>query len=221
LASAEVERISMKSDNREQPKRETILAAAERVFDAKGYAGATIEAVAEEAHIAKGSVYNYFHSKRDLFNQVFARAIAGATAETQQIVADDLPAPDKLEAIVDHWFGLVDYHKQIGRLVLEFWATAAREEREGELADTFKHMYAQWLNLLGAVLSQGVREGRFAPVAAEPAAPAMILATLDGIMLQAILDTGIVVDRPFLAALKRSILAGLGGDAPPHGPEAS
>src|ERR1700759_1262541 len=47
--------------------RERVLAAAQRVFIARGYAGATLEAIADEAGFSKGVVYSQFGSKPDLF----------------------------------------------------------------------------------------------------------------------------------------------------------
>ncbi|MFQ5541718.1 MAG: TetR/AcrR family transcriptional regulator, partial [Candidatus Binatia bacterium] len=48
-------------------KRREILQAAMQVFAREGYHRARIEAVAEEAGIGKGTVYEYFKSKTDLF----------------------------------------------------------------------------------------------------------------------------------------------------------
>ena len=47
-------------------RRSEIIIAASRVFDAKGYAATTMDAVAAEAKVAKGSLYNYFPSKEDM-----------------------------------------------------------------------------------------------------------------------------------------------------------
>ncbi len=49
-------------------KRREILQAAMKVFARDGYHRARIEAVAEEAKIGKGTVYEYFRSKTDLFH---------------------------------------------------------------------------------------------------------------------------------------------------------
>ena len=69
----------------EQPaaKHDAILAAAEKVFNGSGYAATTMEMVAVEAGISKGSLYNYFQSKEDLFKQVFANAVTVAWAEVE------------------------------------------------------------------------------------------------------------------------------------------
>ncbi|MGH7621033.1 MAG: TetR/AcrR family transcriptional regulator, partial [Gemmatimonadaceae bacterium] len=62
-------------------RREEILAAARRVFAARGFRGTTIADIAEEASIALGTIYLYFESKEAVFaalNQRFGELIARA-----------------------------------------------------------------------------------------------------------------------------------------------
>ena len=50
--------------------RSQILAAAQRVIQARGAASATTRAIAEEARCAEGSIYRYFTDKHALFHAV-------------------------------------------------------------------------------------------------------------------------------------------------------
>ncbi|WP_028308079.1 TetR/AcrR family transcriptional regulator [Desulfitibacter alkalitolerans] len=52
-------------------KREQILEAAIKVFACKGFYHARVEEIAIEAKIGKGTVYEYFKSKQDLFQEMF------------------------------------------------------------------------------------------------------------------------------------------------------
>ena len=47
-------------------KRELILAGAEKVFARSGYSTARVEDIAEEAGVAKGTIYLYFPSKQEV-----------------------------------------------------------------------------------------------------------------------------------------------------------
>ena len=192
-----------------QQRRESILRAAQKVFNDRGYATATMEEVASEAGVAKGSVYNYFDSKKALFNQVFQAAMSTMQDSCEDIATSPTSAAVRMEGILDFWFsGLAD-SKQIGRLVLEYWATAARGQQQSELAEMFQKMYANWRRMLSNVISDGIATGEFAPGIDTPVAASLVLAILDGIHVQSILDVGINVDEQFLAALKKSILTSL------------
>jgi len=58
-----------------QQKRERILAAAARVLDDQGLRGFAVKAVADEADVSVGTVYNYFASKTALLVALRAHAI--------------------------------------------------------------------------------------------------------------------------------------------------
>lgn len=55
----------------ERGKRERILEAAQSVFARKGYYQAKIEEIAELAEVGKGTVYEYFASKQELYKEMF------------------------------------------------------------------------------------------------------------------------------------------------------
>lgn len=48
-------------------KQERVLLTATRIFARRGFAAADMAYIAEEAAVAKGSLYNYFESKEDLY----------------------------------------------------------------------------------------------------------------------------------------------------------
>jgi AcrR family transcriptional regulator len=56
---------------RERTARRTeILAAAREVFARRGYEHATLDDIARKAEFAKGTLYNYFRNKEDLFRHI-------------------------------------------------------------------------------------------------------------------------------------------------------
>lgn len=62
-------------ENLETDKQEAILAAAAEEFAERGYEGASLNRIIDEAGISKGSLYYYFEDKQDLFVTVWRRAI--------------------------------------------------------------------------------------------------------------------------------------------------
>lgn len=54
-------------DEQKARRRETILACAAKVFAKRGFPGTDMQAVADAAGVAKGTVYLYFASKEELF----------------------------------------------------------------------------------------------------------------------------------------------------------
>ena len=66
-------------------KAETIRAAAERAFLARGFGAVSMDAIAREAGVSKATVYAHYHSKEELFGAIVAdlseRRFHGFSAE--------------------------------------------------------------------------------------------------------------------------------------------
>jgi len=186
-----------------------ILAAAAKVFDACGYAQTRMEAVAVEAGVSKGSIYNYFRNKQDLFMQVSGQELANYRADVTRVLDESVSAAQKLTRLLDDWFDRLGRLRRMGRLMLECWATAAREQADGGLSETFSKIYEGWCDLVALIVAQGIEEGQFAWRFDPRIAATLIVAMGDGITVRSILDERMEVDQELLAAMKRAILSGL------------
>ena len=78
--------------------REQILTAARSLFITRGFAGTTMEAVAQEAGVAVETVYVAFGSKRTLLARLVDRAVGGDDEPVQVL---DRPAPQQVKSEPD------------------------------------------------------------------------------------------------------------------------
>ncbi len=92
-------------DNEE--KRGRILDAAQRLFLQYGVKRTSIDDVASEAGIAKGTVYLYFESKGDLFAALAQRICAESFVEAQDIIAAHRPLNERVVDFLDCHIGKV------------------------------------------------------------------------------------------------------------------
>lgn len=91
-----------RTEARRADTRERIVAAALAQVADGGYGSASVQAVAGRAGVATGTVYRYFPSKDDLFDEVFARASARELAVLERIAGDaERPALERLVAVVE------------------------------------------------------------------------------------------------------------------------
>jgi AcrR family transcriptional regulator len=98
-----------------------ILDAAEDVAAAEGPRGASLQAIAERAGVAVGTIYNYFQDKDELFEALFARRREELYAEidrTMRTHAGEQFA-QQLEAFVASVFEYFDSRRAFLRLALE------------------------------------------------------------------------------------------------------
>src|SRR5262245_53847768 len=61
------------SEERKAARREQILEGARRCFAENGYEGATVAKLEHELGLSRGSLFNYFPSKEDLFVELAVR----------------------------------------------------------------------------------------------------------------------------------------------------
>lgn len=190
-------------------RRQGILDAARRLFDRLGYAATTMEAVAVEAGVAKGSIYNYFGSKRDLFREVFTTSLAADDAAAAEVlVSSDGPAR-KLGRLFDLWFEELPRYRRIGGLVLEFWAEAAHQ-RETDLHHILTDLYEKHRRPAREVIAAGIASGEFRSDLDPDDAASLIFAVSDGLLVRSILDPTFVVSASAVAALKEAVLLAMG-----------
>lgn len=78
-------------------KRKLILKSAKKVFAKSSYKDASIEEVAHNAGVAKGTVYNYFKDKDELFIEVIASIIEKTDELVENAVKEEGGLWDKIE----------------------------------------------------------------------------------------------------------------------------
>jgi AcrR family transcriptional regulator len=117
--------------------RAELIGAAARVFAQRGYSGASVEEIAEEAGYSHGAVYSNFEGKADLFLAVFEDYMAERVrelAETQAALPTDAPLEVRARALADQWMERLERDRESVVLHMEFIAHA---DRDPELAGRF------------------------------------------------------------------------------------
>jgi AcrR family transcriptional regulator len=179
-------------------KRERILDAAQRLFVRYGVKRTSIDDVAQEAGIAKGTVYLSFKSKAELFAAIADRLCANTHADAQRIILEATPLVERLVGILDCYIGAT--HRLVAQSPHIAELTASKEALSAAAFDTLERHIR---SLLGALLRE---EG-----IAHDGAVDMFLAAGKGT-----LETGDVAEQPYrarLTAMVNTLVAGLACDA--------
>jgi len=86
------------SKEREKRKRQ-ILQAALATFSQKGYNRTVLDEIAQQAGVAKGTVYLYFKDKEDLFYQVLMFIIDSLAEAVEEAIRDTMNPLEKLHSL--------------------------------------------------------------------------------------------------------------------------
>ncbi|MCK8783167.1 TetR/AcrR family transcriptional regulator [Roseomonas sp. NAR14] len=154
-----------------------ILDAAVEEFAVRGYAGASMTAIAGRAGVAKGLLYHYFPAgKADLFRAAVRSCVQPAFAEAEAILASRAGSRRALlRALVD-----MAYARLTGqpRDQVLFRLIVSEADRFPEIAEFYQaEVLSPTFALVRAVLRAGVESGEFRPEALEqPGLPQVVLA---------------------------------------------
>jgi AcrR family transcriptional regulator len=188
--------------------RELLLAAARRVFLARGYHGSTLDAIAAEAGFSKGVVYSQFESKSDLFLALLDERIAERAAENERVVREAGGGAGAVAALLALGRRRAQRETDWNLLLLEFRAQAAREPA---LNERYAKAHARAIDGIAGLLTQ-----MFEAAGVEPARPPELLATFvlaltSGVNLENLVAPGSLPADAVVELLERTL--GLSAEA--------
>jgi AcrR family transcriptional regulator len=82
-----------------EERRQSIVAAAESLFTARGVAAVTMDEIAAHAELSKGALYLYFKSKDELYVAVCLQALDRLAAQYEQVARGDKTGLETLRAL--------------------------------------------------------------------------------------------------------------------------
>lgn len=97
---------------------EQILEAAKQIFQTRGFSGARMQEIADEADINKSMLHYYFRSKDKLFQKVFQDSIRQFFPEILKVLNADLAFVSKVEKLVETYYEMFKKHPHLPRFVI-------------------------------------------------------------------------------------------------------
>ena len=182
--------------------RERLLDAAARTFARKGYAGASVEEIAQSAGYSIGALYSNFGGKQELFLELMAGRASRRRATMAEILqADD----DPVEALAELLQRTGSPDPDLMALRAEFWLYAVRNpEAMGALTAQRREQIDALVEVVSAAMSR-----LSVPAGVSASAVATVsLAMFQGLMRQRRIDPE-RVSSELLAQGLRWLFAGL------------
>lgn len=173
--------IDTKESNKD--KLEQLFEAATERFGENGYSETTMESIAGEAGVSKGTLYYYFDSKEELFLELLLNWLEEFERLWEDGDFEDSPV-EELIHLHTAMIKTVEETASLGRLMLEFWANASRKKKlEKILNETLK----EYRTKTAEIIQKGKEEGIFQDVNSWAASSALV-AAYDGLWFHWLLD---------------------------------
>jgi AcrR family transcriptional regulator len=170
-----------------EEKKANILEASIKVFAKKGVAKTKISDIAEAADIGKGTIYEYFRSKDEIFVasfHFFLEKVDSVISQRLNRISDPL---EKLLAYSSAWAEICEGNNlEYATIVLDFWAESIRNNREAIALNLVK-VYDENRKIVKSLLEDCITKDKTSLVDTKIAA-SILIGSLEGLFIQWILD---------------------------------
>jgi AcrR family transcriptional regulator len=143
-------------------RRGEILQVARQLFAEKGYHATTLEEIARRAEFGKGTIYNYFSSKDELFHAIIDDIFTEAT----KIAEDALGGKGDTEDVIRSYArSMIYYYRSNSDLFRIMMTEINRMEYDthDKRIQDLRHRIKMITGVLAGVLERGIRSRKLRP----------------------------------------------------------
>jgi AcrR family transcriptional regulator len=167
-------------------KKTQILYAAIEIFAKKGLERGKIADIAKQAGIGKGTIYEYFKSKDEIFSAIENLFVSDSIEQVDQLINSNKSSTEKIEEMANY---NINIHEVMGDAIIifaEMWAQHSRGQWHGHKKSIFVDMYTNYHKAIREILAEGIKTEEFREMNKDGVAT-MLLALIDGILWQSVI----------------------------------
>jgi len=154
--------VSERKEREKQARKESILDAARRVFQEKGYHSTTMNKIAEEAELSKATLYLYFKNKDDLFLSMTTEPLKKLKKEFEKIATTDKNPEEKIVLLSHTFIKQWNNNREAYQLGDTFIATYnPQSEAHRTLFNKMNKILGEILNIGVRIIENGIKTGLF------------------------------------------------------------
>lgn len=141
---------------RKAKKRERILETAAELFSKKNYHEVMMDDVARLTDIAKGTVYNYFGSKEELYFTIMSQKLSNLNSSLKDKISGEVSCIESLHSYVIHLYMFMMKYQSFFLMYQKEYLNA-----ENDFCEQLKSQNEELKAILKGILRRGVRENQF------------------------------------------------------------
>lgn len=141
---------------RKEKKRERMLEVAAELFSKKNYHEVMMDDVARLTDVAKGTVYNYFSSKEELYFTIMSSKLANLNSSLKIKIASEISIIDSLHTYVIHLYMFMMKYQSFFLMYQKEYLSA-----QNQFCDELRAMSDELKSILSDVIYKGKRGKQF------------------------------------------------------------
>jgi len=165
--------------------RQFIIDATVRLISRDGYQRTTMDHVAAEAGMAKGTIYLHFKTKNDLIHAVIMSSMEPLAVELNAVLDGSGPPAERLQALLLGHLRYFDQHRDLFRVLL-----CDRDMAQNRQRRCRSTRYRAIVERVASVIDEGIHRGTFAECDSVKAATMLLEANI------ALIHSRLTADAP-------------------------
>jgi uroporphyrinogen-III synthase len=151
--------VKEKRETKRERKRERILESAAELFSHKNYHEVMMEEVAKLTDIAKGTVYNYFASKEELYFSIMKIRMENLINSVREKISNESNSINSLHSFITHLYMFMMKYQS-------FFLIYQKESLDSAnlFCDELRDLESQLRSLLTGIIRKGIQENLFRTV---------------------------------------------------------
>jgi AcrR family transcriptional regulator len=155
--------IAERREREKEQRHNDIIDAAERVFFSKGMENATMDDVAEEAELSKGTLYLYFKSKEEIYLAIHLRGNKILKNMFNIAVANQERGIDKVHAVGEAYFEYYRTYPDYFNAMIYYESRTIEFQAENSIAVECMMEGKATLDILVNAINTGIYDGSIRP----------------------------------------------------------
>lgn len=193
----------------ETARKDALADAAVNVFADHGFSETTVQQIADEAGIAKGSIYLYFESKTEILYHVFRNFEVKLDEVFNRALSGPGDADEKLDDLTEDLLTLVKSNRPTIKMLFDFWSHSLHSDEENPI--NFEAFYNRRRQKIERLLQEGAEDGLF-PTEWEEALPSVMIGMVEGQLIQWLVDSSTPPLEDLTECLRELLMNGLRTD---------
>jgi TetR/AcrR family transcriptional regulator len=190
-----------------EQSRAAILVATMALISKYGFSGTTVDKIAAESGLSKGSIFWHFNNKENLFLTVVEEIRNGLFQALMAGQSEDLTSKEKVSLLLDNYCAAIETDcsrcLDLTVLIIEM------VETNPSLADKLRDLFADLASVLASILDQGKQSGEVEATLDSLATAYAVAGNLQGMTVQYYLNRDRFEYQRLMAAYKNLVLSGL------------
>lgn len=170
-----------------EKKKQRIVNSANKIFARDGYFNAKVEEIAIAADVGKGTIYEYFSSKDELFLKVFNIFKENVLSRFWILLDLDISALEKLKRFAQITAGIHFDPDLNMKILIQFRSETLNRSSDEEYNKILDEYYEEINALVFGIISEGIDEGLIKPLNIELISRTYV-AAFDGMTTQYFLN---------------------------------